>query len=235
MNYLNRHYFDLGADSQEDAKVSVEAIKQKLEMLNSEIANIDDQSSLELAKKVQQQAELYQQLDETDRAWQLARQTIDRFVEKESWESAVLSCEIMYRSNHEDALIALGHALWLSITYPVDASLTLAQLQYVIDETPSDSDGAAVAAAVAGYVAEIRTQLDHSNDITLAVGQMMHDVSRRHGQVTNEDEFKAWVQRLELDRPEKFLIRMRNIIDVLVQDQWWIDRHALQSKLPENS
>ena len=235
MNYLNRHYFDLGADSQEEAQVSVAVIKQKLALLESELSKTGCDTKTAIATKVQQQAELYQQLEDTNRAWQLARGTVDTFIEHEEWESAVLSCEIMYRTNHQDALIALGHALWLSITYPVDATLTLAQLQYVIDETPSDSDGAAIAAAVAGYIAEIRTQPDDSNDITLAVGQMMHDVSRRHGQVTNEDEFRAWVQRLELDRPEKFLIRMRNIIDVLVQDQWWIDRHALQSKLPENS
>jgi hypothetical protein len=39
------------------------------------------------------------------------------------------------------------------------------------------------------------------------------------------------VRRLELDEPDKFLVRLRNVVDVLVQDDWWIDRDAIQSRL----
>jgi len=37
-----------------------------------------------------------------------------------------------------------------------------------------------------------------------------------------------------LDKPDKFLVRLRNVIDVLVQDEWWIDREAIQAELPVN-
>ncbi|MDE0713573.1 MAG: hypothetical protein OXI10_01710, partial [Gammaproteobacteria bacterium] len=59
-----------------------------------------------------------------------------------------------------------------------------------------------------------------------------NDVARRHGNVRGPEAFKDWFSRLELDDPAKFLVRMRNVIDVLVQDQWWIDRDALQATLP---
>ena len=49
-----------------------------------------------------------------------------------------------------------------------------------------------------------------------------------------QDEFEAWVSRLELDQPEKFLVRLRNVVDVLVQDDWWIDREAVHAELPVN-
>ena len=41
------------------------------------------------------------------------------------------------------------------------------------------------------------------------------------------------MERLELNDPDKFLVRLRNVVDVLVQDQWWIDREAIQAELPE--
>ena len=40
--------------------------------------------------------------------------------------------------------------------------------------------------------------------------------------------------RMELDDPDKFLIRLRNVIDVLVQDEWWFDRDAVRDSIPED-
>jgi hypothetical protein len=59
-------------------------------------------------------------------------------------------------------------------------------------------------------------------------------VARRHSEVEDQTQFDRWVERLELDDPDKFLVRLRNVVDVLVQDQWWFDRDALQSQIPIN-
>ena len=59
-------------------------------------------------------------------------------------------------------------------------------------------------------------------------------MARRHSAVEKQLEFEAWMKRLELDQPEKFLIRLRNVVDVLVQDDWWIDRDAIHAELPVN-
>jgi hypothetical protein len=64
--------------------------------------------------------------------------------------------------------------------------------------------------------------------------QLLGKVARRHSGVESQDQFALWVQRLELDDPDKFLVRLRNVIDVLAQDDWWVDRDALQNKLPEH-
>ena len=42
------------------------------------------------------------------------------------------------------------------------------------------------------------------------------------------------MEKLELKQPEKFLVRLRNVVDVLVQDDWWFDREALSERLPVN-
>jgi hypothetical protein len=41
------------------------------------------------------------------------------------------------------------------------------------------------------------------------------------------------VEKLELNEPEKFLPRLRNVIDVLVQENWWVDRDAIWASLPD--
>ena len=235
MSYLNRQKLDLGADSQADAKLSKEVLRQKLLITERQIAALDVNESIQHGKLQHELAEIYLELGQTQSAWDTARPYFDYYIQNEKWESAVLICDTLFHCEITDlSLTALGHGLWLSITFPIDPAITIAQLQYVIDDTPDDSDGAAVAAAVAAYVVELRGNQNANDDATLLVGQMLSDVARRHSNIQSDDEFNRWFERLELDKPEKFLVRMRNVIDVLVQDQWWIDKNELQSKIPED-
>ena len=64
--------------------------------------------------------------------------------------------------------------------------------------------------------------------------QLLATVARRHSDVHDQPMFERWSKKLELDDPAKFLPRLRNVVDVLVQDNWWIDRDALTAKLPVN-
>ena len=63
---------------------------------------------------------------------------------------------------------------------------------------------------------------------------MLGQVSRRHSDIETQEQFDRWIEKMELNDPAKFLIRLRNVVDVLVQDDWWFDRDALQQALPVN-
>ncbi len=235
MNYLDSSLVDLGAECQEDAQTSVEVLQRKLEQLTQQLVAADPADRPLRARLLLESARVETDLQRPGAAWEHAMEALRIHLHKEDWENAVLACDVLFSADTDDALIALGHGLWLGITFPVDPSLTVRQLMHVIDETPEDSDGAAVAAAVAAYVVELRAEGNQQSELSLAVGQLLNDVARRHGGVDGQKEFDEWFARLELNDPAKFLVRMRNIIDVLVQDQWWIDREALQSAIPAQS
>ena len=57
-------------------------------------------------------------------------------------------------------------------------------------------------------------------------------VARRHSEIEGQEQFDAWMKKFELDDPQRFLVRLRNVIDVLVQDDWWFDAEQLRAKLP---
>ena len=59
-------------------------------------------------------------------------------------------------------------------------------------------------------------------------------VARRHSAVDGQEGFNRWIEDMELNDPALFLPRLRNVVDVLVQDDWWFDREALQAALPAN-
>ena len=56
------------------------------------------------------------------------------------------------------SLAALGQGIWLAVTYPIDPELTIELLTHVVDDTPDDADGAAVAATAAMFVADMRSR-----------------------------------------------------------------------------
>ncbi len=57
---------------------------------------------------------------------------------------------------------------------------------------------------------------------------------KTYGNVEDQPDFDVWMERLKLNDPACFLPRLGNIVDVLVQDDWWINRDSLQSRLPVN-
>ena len=178
-------------------------------------------------------ADAMQFLHQGENAWPIARRAFDIFLEAEEWEWAARACNILYQSGQPGSLSALGQGVWLGVTYPINPELSIELLNHVVDDTPDDSDGAAVAAATAAFLADARGgEGKEKEQLQFFTQQLLGKVARRHSNVENEQQFAYWIDKLELDQPDKFLVRLRNIVDVLVQDDWWFDREALQARIP---
>lgn len=173
-------------------------------------------------------------LDRKSEAYDRARPLVTPLLAQSLFEDAALACQFLYLAGQDDAIAALGQAAWLAVSYPIDPNLTANILSHIIDETPDDADGAAVAAATAQYVANLRGSEDKQEELTLFTGAMLAQVARRHSNVQSQSEFEAWVEKLELDQPQRFLVRLRNVIDVMTQDDWWFDREKLQREFSDS-
>lgn len=165
-------------------------------------------------------------------AWPVGRLAFDAFAAAADWERAADACDVLYQAEQAGSLAALGQGIWVGVTFPIDPEISVHLLSHVVDDTPDDADGAAVAAATAAFLADLRAPEGPDRDrLVFFANQLLGRVARRHGQVADQEAFDQWVRRLELDEPDKFLVRLRNVVDVLVQDDWWIDRDAIRSQL----
>jgi hypothetical protein len=165
-------------------------------------------------------------------AWPLAREAFDIFILTQDFESAADACDILFQAEQPGSLAALGQGIWLAVTYPIDPELAVELLSHVVDETPPEADGAAVAATTALFLADLRATGKTRENLMFFAAQTLSEVARRHSQIASQEAFDLWMDRLELREPEKFLVRLRNIVDVLVQDDWWFDRDTLLAQLP---
>ena len=235
MKYLKDEAGRNDADGAEDGMVSTALIEQQLEAVLERLREMPpDTDPKERAVLALQAAGSMLDLERNSEAWDLAKQTFDELLPLEAWEELVLACNILFLADQELSLAALGQGLWLSVTYPIDPELTVLMLEHVVDETPDDSDGAAVAAATACYISDLRAEGRKRDDLMFFTNNLLGQVARRHSQANDQEAFDRWFKKLELNDPGLFLPRLRNVVDVLVQDNWWFDREALTQKLPVN-
>ena len=222
------------ADSAEDAVESAFVLEARLKELRQHRVEVQDPRSDGYADLMLEEGRLLIRLEKMPEAWEIARAAFDIYIANENWQGAVEACDVMFAADQPDSLVALGQGIWLAVTFPVDPELTVAMLDHVIEETPDDSDGAAVAAVTAHYVVDLRAKGRQRDDLIFFTNNLIGTVARRHSKVESQEAFNYWTEKLELNDPAKFLVRLRNVVDVLVQDQWWFDRDAVRERLPVN-
>jgi len=193
-----------------------------------------DTTDLERAMLQLDISELQLALDLKEESWNSARATFDTFIKNEQWQQAVEACNVMYQTEQPASIVALGHAVWLAVTYPIEADTSVAVLNHIVDETPADSDGAAVAAMTGYYIADIRSTDENHDSMTFLAKTILGNVAKRHSNVQTQKEMDAWLFKLELNDPAVFLPRLSLITNSIVEDNWWIDRDDLRSRLPVN-
>ncbi|MDH3380133.1 MAG: hypothetical protein OEQ39_24695 [Gammaproteobacteria bacterium] len=231
MKYLGTP-FNLGADSGEDAAESQQALSASLHAAEHRLEQLPPTDCAGRAERQLDVSAALLRMAQDEDAWHRARNAFNVFAKHAQWESAVRACEILCRTDRPQALSALGNGVWLAVTYPIDPELSVAMLQHIVEQTPDDADGAAVAAATAAYLVDLRADGTVHESLSIFAAQLLGSVARRHSGITNQADFERWMQALELNDSERFLPRLRNVIDVLVQDDWWIDRDALRNGLP---
>jgi len=235
MKYIKDDIGKDDADCAEDVVRSSVLLEQQFESLMDRLRELPESASVIDRVELQvQAAAVLVDLERMQEAWDLAKSAFDEAMQAEDWQGAAMACNILFQTELDDALVALGQGIWLGVTFPIDPELTVALLQHVVDETPEDSDGAAVAAVAAHYIADLRAEGKARDELLFFTNNLIGTVARRHGDVDSQEQFDFWFQKLELDDPSKFLVRLRNIVDVLVQEDWWFDRDALQASLPVN-
>ncbi len=234
MKYLQTETYLGEAESADDAIHSSKLLELRIDELRQQLEALDQETALE--DRLHLSMDLCYALLEMNHkaeAWSIARESLDQAVSAEIWLRAVEACDIMFQSEQVDALKALAHGIWLGVTFPIDTELSVAMLQHLVDESPDRSDGAAVAAAAACYLVDMRAKDKQREDLHFFTNQLLGQVARRHSQVEEQEIFDFWVQQLELNDPEKFLPRLGKVLDLLVEDEWWFDREKLRQKIPD--
>ncbi|MFO7603396.1 MAG: hypothetical protein R6X06_06235 [Gammaproteobacteria bacterium] len=213
-------------DNQENAEQLLQQHQQRLSELPGN-AEALERAGIEL-----EIAETLLALERRPEAFITARRCLNTFIDHSAWQQATESCDVMFQADQPDSVIALGHGVWLAVTYPVEPTTSVAMLNHIVDETPNDSDGAAVAAIAAQYIVDMRASDTQHESLSFLTMQIIAKVAKRHSNVESQEQMDFWRERLELNDPQLFLPRLSQIVNVMVGDKWWFDREELRARLP---
>lgn len=205
-------------------------LTKRLDEKWQELNNLTNVTPLARARMQLDVAEILVALERKPEAWVLAREAFDTALEHHAWQDAVEACNMLYQCEQDDSIAALGMGVWLAVSFPVDPELTLAMLLHIVDETPNNSDGAALAAVTARYVIDLRADDENHESHGFFANNLIARVAERHGNVRDQDALNKWLDRLELRDPQIFLPRLGQVVDVIVGDAWWFDRDELRKK-----
>lgn len=228
MSEVNDISAELSGESRQELATKLTNYQTKLKTLAA------DASDMERALIQLDISELYLALDLKEEAWNEARAIFDVFIKNEEWQHAVEACNVMYQAEQPASIVALGHGVWLAVTYPIEADTSVAMLNHIVDETPATSDGAAVAAMAGYYIADIRSTDENHESMTFLAKTILGNVAQRHSNVKTQKEMDAWLFKLELNDPQIFLPRLSLVVNSIIEDNWWFDRDDLRSRLPVN-
>ena len=207
------------ADDSTDARESTGMLERLVADLRGQLEALSPGAeTLRRADLLLQLGRALVRLEQRPAAWAAAREAFDLYMAEQAREGAAQACDILFLADQPQSLAALGQGIWLAVTYPVDPELSVALLQHVVDETPPDADGAAVAAVTAYYLADLRARDPQREHLLLYANQVLATVARRHSGVDGQQTFNKWIEDMELNDPALFLPRLRNVVDVLVQD-----------------
>ena len=206
------------------------ALERHLQEKKLDLTGLENATPLARARLQLDIAEIQVALERKQEAWSLARVAFNTALNHESWQDAVEACNVLYQTEQADSIAALGMGVWLAVSFPVDPELTLAMLLHIVDETPNNSDGAALAAVAARYVIDLRADEElHASQAFLA-DNLIARVAERHSNVRDQASLNKWMDRLELRDPQVFLPRLSQVVDVIVGESWWFDRDELREK-----
>ena len=207
--------------------------KRQLAKKLRELQTVTSADPLQRARLQLDIAEALNTLERKKEAWDIAREAFVTALQQESWQDAVEACDVLYQAGQEDSIAVLGMGVWLAVTFPVDPELTAAMLIHVVDETPDDADGTAVAAITARYVVDLRADDNRHEDLCFLTDNLIATVAKRHSNVQDQEAMSHWLERLQLRDPQVFIPRMGKVVDTLVGGRWWFDRDELRNKLPD--
>lgn len=174
------------------------------------------------------------ELREYPEAFLQARLLLGQSIEQGDPDAAAAACLAMYESGQEESISALGHAVWLVVACPVNPEQVLQAMRSLVEETPENSDGAAVAAMLGYFLVEKRSLGGNRERHVFLARQLVAEVAKRHRGITDEETIGVWVQMYDLDDVDLLLERLKRILAAIIP-QWWFDREDFLQRLEQDA
>nr|CRH05516.1 conserved protein of unknown function [Candidatus Magnetococcus massalia] len=170
--------------------------------------------------------------------WNINVNAVKQLSRAKQWEKCFDA--LVYLSTRESNPLmhaAMAQRIWLALKGDIailDVTTSLSAMQIMLGEKHGM---AGPLASLANLLCQSRGQDDPELELAQSQVQQMFELAASEGAgVTNEEEFKDWVEANHLHEPDVFIPFIMEMLEAMVgPDNWWLDRDSLQEELDSHN
>ncbi len=167
--------------------------------------------------------------------WNEDRKALDQFSREGNWEEVLkILKRLSTKHRNKEIYKALAQRVWVGIKYQAPAIEVVQSLFHLLNTFGAKHELASNICALAHLMAKHRTPDHEDRDLAIGQSQQMFAIVCDAWKIIGEEAFQIWVKANHLDQPDHYLPPLMKGLEIMVGDEWWIDRDKLQAELEQN-
>ncbi|MBF0628741.1 MAG: hypothetical protein HQL91_11055 [Magnetococcales bacterium] len=166
--------------------------------------------------------------------WNEDRVAIDRLSRQGNWpEVLTILKRLSTKHKNKEIYKALAQRIWVGLKTDAPAIEVVQSLFHLLNTLGPSHDLAPYICALAHLLAKHRTPDHEDRDLAIGQSQQMFSLVCDTYNVIGEEAFQIWVEAKGLDNPDGYIPSILKGLEMMVGDDWWIDRDGLQRELEQ--
>ncbi|MBF0340034.1 MAG: hypothetical protein HQL95_03620 [Magnetococcales bacterium] len=166
--------------------------------------------------------------------WNDDRIAMDQLSREGNWpEVLVILKRLSTKHKTTEIYKALAQRIWVGLKTQAPAIEVVQSLFHLLNTLGPRHDLAPAICALAHLLAKHRTPDHPDRDLAIGQSQQMFSLVCDTFNVIGEEAFHIWVEGKQLNDPDHYIPTILKGLEIMVGDDWWIDREALQKDLEQ--
>lgn len=166
--------------------------------------------------------------------WNEDRIALDRLSREGNWpEVLTILRRLSTKHKNKEIYKALAQRIWVGLKTEAPAIEVVQSLFHLLNTLGPRHELAGAICALAHLIAKHRTPDHEDHDLAIGQSQQMFSLVCDTFNVIGEEAFQIWVQAKRLDDPDAYIPAILKGLEMMVGDEWWIDREGLQKELEQ--
>lgn len=166
--------------------------------------------------------------------WNADRREIDRLSRDGNWpEILKILRRLSTKHKNHEIYKALAQRIWVGLKTEAPAIEVVGSLFHLLNTLSARHELAPSICALAHLIAKHRTPEHEDRDLAIGQSQQMFSIVCDNYNVIGEEAFAIWVNANRLDQPDHYIPQVMSGLEIMVGDEWWVDRQRLQQELEQ--
>ncbi|NGZ06702.1 MAG: hypothetical protein G8237_10130 [Magnetococcales bacterium] len=166
--------------------------------------------------------------------WNEDRIALDQLSREGQWpEVLTILKRLSTKHKNKDIYKALAQRIWVGLKTEAPAIEVVQALFHLLNTLGPRHELAPAICALAHLLAKHRTPDHEDRDLAIGQSQQMFSLVCDTLKVIGEEAFQIWVKAMHLDDPDHYIPTILKGLEMMVGDEWWIDRDQLQRSLEQ--